>query len=156
MSVRQSVVHRRHARGVLITQIGHLHGGRFSSEHRQPILANVPRQIDQNVDSILTHQVGQLSMRESGRLAPAIGPGLKPRGCFVRAVQIGVAKHLELFSIVGRQQRLAEKRHGMMAKVGRYIPDAQPPFGIAVERVPSGRRRERIGVPSVPGAMLGE
>ena len=55
MSVGQPIIHRRHPGRVLIPQVRHLHRRGLASKQQQPISADVPRDIHQNVDLILAH-----------------------------------------------------------------------------------------------------
>ena len=56
--VGQPIVHRRHAGRVLVSQVGHLDWRRLAGENQQAMSVNVAGQIDQDVNPILAHRVG--------------------------------------------------------------------------------------------------
>ena len=60
MLVGQTIVHGRHAGRVLIAQVGDLDRGRLAGEDQQPVAADVSGQVDQDVDLVLPHQLGNL------------------------------------------------------------------------------------------------
>ena len=89
-------------------------------------------------------------------IAPLVGQGLELRGERVGRPHVGVAHDLDLAAIVVREQGEQEPSDGVAAEVGRDVADSQLPIGRAVVRVGTDLRRERLGVPPGPLAMLGE
>jgi hypothetical protein len=111
-------------------------------------------QVDENVDPVLAHEPGDLLVGEAGDVAPDVGVRTEPRGDPVRTSDIGIAKDLEVFVIMCREQSRREKRLGMVAEVRRNIADAKPAPGRAVVPMRLGDGCLWLGEPAAPQPML--
>src|SRR5438034_550647 len=75
------------------------------------------------------------------------------QGVIIRTI---TTKDLALLMIVRDEHRFSEEIDGVLAKVRRDIPHAEPAVGRAIIGVRLGVRREWLGMRLGPGPMLGE
>src|SRR5207249_1495890 len=76
-SIRKELVNLRHSRGPNIAKPGNLQGSRFLKERRKAI-TGVPRQIEENVDFIISNRLHQRFRSEALRFSPDIRTRSKP------------------------------------------------------------------------------
>ena len=123
--IRQHVVHARHARRAEIADGRELYRGRAIGEHGQEVPSRMPREVDEDVDLILT----DLPRDGTGLHALHVAPGRHlraqlPAHIVLRPVLIAV--DIEHAAVVVHEQRIGEKRYDMAAEIRRDIADTQP------------------------------
>ena len=118
-------------------------------------LADVAGQVDQHINLVAAHQIGQRGVIESCGVAPLVGGRAKPLGHGVNAAHVAVTKDFEVAVIVGRDCWLTKECHGVFAKMRRHIAHPQPPVWIARILVRCSAERERLGVADGPITMFG-
>ncbi len=83
------------------------------------LLASMQFQVDQDVDLIAAHQVGELLVGEPHAAAPDVGLATQPLGQGIRPCHVGVAEDLELPVIMVRQKRNRKEAIDVaLAKIG--------------------------------------
>ncbi len=134
----------------------HLHGRRLAGEEAQAVAGAVNGQVYQHVDPVGSHQLGRARVVEAPDVAKALARQLAVRlGREVGPLDGGVEEDLHRGRVVLPEQRHHELPDRMAAEVGRDVPHAQPPLGVAVVGVRPLVRAQRLGVKLRPGARLG-
>ncbi len=113
-------------------------------------------QVDQDVDLVAAHEVGDRVVAEAHDVAPVVGGGLQLLGDVVGGLVVDVAEHLDLGLVVRRQHMGQEPADRMPAEVAGDIADPQPAL-----RIPAALRRRRrglqgLGVGAVPPLVGGQ
>ena len=72
-----------------ITEIRDLHGRRLAGENQQAIAAHVQGEIDQNIDLVFPHGVGEFFVAKTRGHPPDVRDGTKPS---VKASDCGVSE----------------------------------------------------------------
>lgn len=103
-------------------------------------------QVDQDVDPVLAHPLGQLRMGEPASMAPDIHHALELLGGGIRETHVRIGVDFEVAMLVMAQQRQDEGAAGVEAEVRRHIADPQPPRGPMVVGI-GAVGRLRIEVP---------
>ena len=126
----------------------------FAGEHQQAVVAGVHRQIDQNVDAVFAHAMGEGPIAHARHVVPQVAVAAQTCRDAVRLSATGIHVDREASAIVLFEKGKQEPRDGVIVQVGGDVRDAQAPVGRAVVAVRSDLRRKRVGVPARPGAGL--
>ena len=106
-----------------------LHGRRLEGKNSQTITRGMGSQVDQNIDAIGTHLLGDGLVRHPHAVTPVVGVTDKPLSDQVFTADHGIDENLNLTMIMLAQQRLSEMHANMVAKIRGDITDAQTSSG---------------------------
>ena len=96
VGIGQAVVDGRQPGRPGISQPGDLHRRRLAGEDQEPVVGRVQPEVDEDVDPVAAHQVGDLRVGEPRDVAPDVGIAAQPIGQGVGAGHLGIAEDLEL------------------------------------------------------------
>ena len=124
--VGEEVVYLVEPRRVYVADGRHLHGRGALREYRQARALRVAGEIDEDVDAVFEYLARGLERRHLRDVAPVDGVALKSFRDLVGAPCL-VAVDVEVFFRVRGEERREEARDGVLAKIGRYVADADFP-----------------------------
>ena len=112
------------------------------------------RQIDQDVNAIRAHALGDVRIADADDVMPLIGRPPQALRHVILALNAGVAVDLDLAVIMSFQQRHDEVRLRLRAKVRRDVTDLQPAIRVAIVVMRANESLQRIGIPAAPAILL--
>ena len=93
-------------------------GRRFAGEREQPIAGRVHGEIDENVDLVFADALRKLLIARPHCRPPLVRQRLQSLGDRIGMQHVAVAEDFKRFMVVMGENRLDEKRDGVVTKVG--------------------------------------
>ena len=116
--IRDAIIHRIEAGGLLHPDHGELKGGRFPGEHQHSGTGGVADEIDYDVDAGLPQRLCKRLVRQGGGVNPLVAISTQARRDIVTPSVGEHPKDLELGVIVVLKHRLHKVRDRVRPKIG--------------------------------------
>ncbi len=152
--VGEAVIHDRHSGGVRVSQPSELNRRRLPHKDQQAVLRGVSGHIHQDIDPILPNLGRDVVIPFSLDDMPVVGEFLDAFRHLIRLLQFGITEDLQLFLVVGLEERFKEIRTGVIPEIWGDITDPEPSIRIPVVRVGEDLVPERLAIERVPPEML--